>query len=149
MTTLNDRIQAALRISGWHPERAVDIEPWIAQLEKVGYCMNDQSRALLRTLGGLVIEPVLVDERAYLPTATILDPLRLLWLPRQKAWEGFLETSLSPLGEGLGDAALYISDDGRIFASWDRLFECLGCSVEDSLETLLFATKRGTRLTLP
>ncbi len=137
-----------LQASGWHLGRSVDTSTWVYQLEAAGYEMNLESKLVLSTLGGLTILPVISDLQVYSPSPVRFDPLLLKWSARLRAWEQKLGTVLSPLGECDEDSSLFIGEDGRLYANWDALMECLGNSFEDSLLTLLLANKPGQRLVL-
>jgi hypothetical protein len=138
----------ALRVSGWTEYRQFDAALWLSELETIGYDMNEKSRYVLASLGGLSIQPVLSDSQVYKPSQIRFEPLLLKWLSRPISWERQLGSVLSPLGECYEDSSLFIDDDGRLYASWDTILECLGNDFEDSLSTLLFAKKRGRHIEL-
>ncbi|WP_162655956.1 SUKH-3 domain-containing protein [Tuwongella immobilis] len=148
MLIANPTIIEILTASGWSAGRSVDISNWVSQLEDAGYEMNTMSLLVLSSLGGLTIHPDSSDSQVYSPSPIRFDPTLLKWLPRPLPWEYQLGTVLSPLGECYDDSSLLIGNDGRLYANWDSFMECLGENFEDSLCTLLLATKRGTRLKL-
>jgi hypothetical protein len=148
MFLADSTIIEVLTASGWSAGRYVDTSSWVGQLEAVGYKMNKFSLLVLSTLGGLTVHPLISDSQVYSPSPIRFDPTLLKWLPRPLPWEHLLGTVLSPLGECYDDSSLYIGDDGRLYANWDALMECLGENFEDSLCTLLLAAKRGTRIKL-
>jgi len=148
MQILDATLRQVLSQSGWSEERQVDISQWVTILEEAGFEMNQPSRDILRSIGGLTVAPALLETRAYQPTVVHFDPLRLQFGFRRTPWEEYLGTTLSPLGECEDDTSIYVGNDGRLYGSWDSLFECCGNDTEDSLKTLLLADKKGTRLTL-
>jgi hypothetical protein len=139
-------IRLVLQASGWTEARSIAIDPWVGELEAAGYEMNQWALDVLSSLGGLTIEPVGSDAQVYQPTSIHFDPLRLRWQPRLVPWERELGTSLSPLGEGYSDSSIYIGAGSKLYANWNGIFAVLGEDFEDSLATLLFAKRRGTRL---
>jgi hypothetical protein len=141
-------IVEALCASGWTQNRHVEIELWVRELEVAGYAMNNTAREVLSSLGGLTIQPIPSELQIYKPAPIRFDPVSLKYGFRLTPWERQLGTTLSPLGECYGDASLFIDNDGRLYANWDAILECLGVDFEDSLSTLLFAKKRGTRIKL-
>jgi hypothetical protein len=148
MKISNPDISLALQASGWTDARSIAVDLWVRELEGAGYEMNQRALEVLSSLGGLSVEPVVSDAQVYQPTSIHFDPLRLRWQPRLVPWERELGTSLSPLGEGYDDSSIYIGEDSKLYANWNGLFAVLGEDFEDSLATLLFAKKRGTRLRL-
>lgn len=146
MNIRNSELAKALSASGWTQDRDVDIDTWVVALEAAGYVMNRNAREVLRSLGGLTIEPLESEDQVYKPSPIVFDPMRLRWLPRLASWERALGMTLSPLGECYEGSSLYIGEDDRLYANWDALVECLGEDFEDSLATLVLATKRGHRL---
>lgn len=148
MLLTNPTIIEILTASGWSAGRHVDITSCVVQLEAAGYEMNKMSLLILSSLGGLTIHPHSSESQVYSPSPIRFDPTLLKWLPRLLPWEYQLGTVLSPLGECYDDSSLFIGNDGRLYANWDSLMECLGENFEDSLCTLLLATKRGTRIKL-
>jgi hypothetical protein len=138
----------ALRASGWTECRKVDAASWVRELEAVGYSMNLDSLDVLSSLGDLTIMPILSESNVYKPSPIRFNPLLLKWLPRPTTWEAELGVTLSPLGECFEDSSLFIGDDARLYANWDIILERLGDDFQDSLSTLLFAKKRGSRIKL-
>jgi hypothetical protein len=148
MLVSDPSVLEALCASGWTQDRQVEIDSWVRELAAAGYEMNASARSVLSSLGGLTIQPIRSESQIYEPLPVRFEPLLLKWLPRPIVWERQLGTILSPLGECYEDSSLFIGDNGRLYANWDSIWECLGHDFEDSLSTLLFARKRGRRIKL-
>ena len=146
MRIADPKLRDALCLAGWAEEREVDISTWVQEMEKTGYSMNSCSRLVLSSLGGLTIAPIESPEQVYQPTLTFFNPMLLKWGLRPTPVEERLGTVLSPLGECLGDASMFIAEDSSMYAEWSGIWKRLGQDFEDSLATLIFARKRGEQI---
>lgn len=139
-----------LALSGWSPDREVNIGHWIDEFNSKGFVMNEVCKEVLKSFGGLTIVPIELETQAYCPTRVFFDPFRLRHMTRLVPWEHYLQVTLSPVGECWQGACLFAGSDGAFYVNGDCfLMERLGNTVEEGLSILLLAKARGTRLHLP
>ncbi|RSS51710.1 hypothetical protein EF912_20305 [Streptomyces sp. WAC07061] len=142
--SLSPDLLRALRDAGWHPQRRVNISPWLDSLRQEGYLPNPQAEEILAALGGLVIEPINQSGPNFSNDEPFnFDPISAGSGQRALASEieGALGGQYFPIGEWLSFSSVFIEADGKVVAAglgwiWD-----MGSTFEDALELAICADR--------
>ncbi|MGP3960717.1 SUKH-3 domain-containing protein [Nonomuraea sp. 3N208] len=135
-------VLAAIRASGWWPERRVDVSRWAASLAREGYNASALAREVLSSLGGLVIEPVNSSGPNFSNDEPFnFDPLLAGSGQRELSQEieNILGGSYFPIGEWLSYSSVFIEVRGRVVAAGMGWIWELGKSFEEGLELAIRA----------
>jgi hypothetical protein len=132
----------ALIASGWSPDRSISIAYWMDQLRSYGLTILPEAESVLRTFGGLVVNPVRSPSDKYAPGVIRFDPLLACEPDRIQWWERYLQMKLTPLGEVGDQACLVLAENGTVFSIWDGILFKDGNSFTEALEnTLVFGNE--------
>ena len=124
---------ALLRVAGWYPGRAIEVDLSVQALMIAGYWVTDATVQLLREYTGLDV--------------TSADAARGLWIDgtRAAAWadldwcrayEAEAGVGLVPFG-GYSHMTLLVDEGGSVWGGYDAEFGRLGGSLEDTVDALL------------
>ncbi|PHM46769.1 SUKH-3 domain-containing protein [Xenorhabdus miraniensis] len=139
--SFNNAIKEQLLISGWFPNRSINIDKYLSVLEVKGYHIHHYALNFLRNLGGLQIEheayadPTDIDVSNFTPIkpADWLDPL---WVEH---YENIIEKRLCPIGIGFSEhMTFFLSESGGFYGGYDDYFCLIGNDIESALQNLFF-----------
>jgi hypothetical protein len=138
----------ALTASGWYQNRAVAPEQWTARLAFEGFTFTPEAERILRSLGGLVVDPVRSHSDSYAPSGLVFDPKIAApgEFDRVQEWQHWLKMTLSPFASSQdGLICILLGENGAIFGVWCNELRKYGSSFSDALEnSLVFGRRRPT-----
>jgi hypothetical protein len=144
LDSLRPALTQALRDSGWHPDRRVDVAPWVESLRQEGYAPNPKAEEILAELGGLVIEPINQAGVNFSNDEPFsFDPISAGSGQRSLASE--IEEALGgqyfPIGEWLSYSSVFVESGGRVVAAGLGGIWEMGSTFEDALELAVCADR--------
>ncbi|WP_369175171.1 SUKH-3 domain-containing protein [Streptomyces sp. R28] len=142
--SLRPDLLQALRDSGWHPQRRVDVGPWLDSLRQEGYTPNPKAEEILATLGGLSIEPINQSGPNFSNDEPFnFDPISAGAGQRSLALEieGILGGNYFPIGEWLSYSSVFVEAGGKVVAAGLGWIWGLGSTFEDALELAVCADR--------
>ncbi|MBD2806990.1 SUKH-3 domain-containing protein [Xenorhabdus sp. ZM] len=137
----NHEIKETLFISGWRPNRSINIDYYLSVLEEKGYYVHRNTKNFFRQLSGIRIEheaysdPTDIDVSDFTPTKLVdwLDPL---WM---EYYENIIGDRLCPIGIGFSEHIIFfLSESGRFYGGYDDCFYLIGNDIESALKNLFF-----------
>jgi hypothetical protein len=134
-------LSTALHASGWSPDRAVDVRHWVDWYAREGYENPEPALEILRSFGGLTIEPPRRPGAKYYSGPILFDPEWAATGERERIVdrEASLGTALWPLGEWTAEYILLLGGDECAYAELPREVLRLGVSFPDALRSMLRA----------
>jgi hypothetical protein len=113
-------LAGALSGAGWTPGRAVDIADWSADLTRMGYEVSIAAEAVLRSLGGLVVDCDWPGRQADAPRVTLdlTDPVDAGdgYEDRLEPLELKLGQTFCPIGLWVGQSSVFVGSAGAVIA---------------------------------
>lgn len=122
LDTFSPEVITVLRAAGWSPRRRVPVEPWDCVLRVEGYVLSGLARELLRSLGGLRLQPL---RSALYRDRILIEPVLAGSGARDIAdeFEQRYGQRFYPIAEWIGGACVFVGDRGMV-VSYDD-FETL------------------------
>jgi hypothetical protein len=139
----DSRAKEALLEAGWFENRQINIDDWLASLQKEGYIIFPLVKDVLKSFGGLEITPRPVSGAKFWSGKIILDPI---WAAsgersRLEQREQELGCLLCPIGEWSGEYILLIADTNKVFAETTFQMLQLGNCFDEAIENIILCNK--------
>jgi hypothetical protein len=137
--------RAAVVRAGWSPDRQVSIEQWVAPLSGQGYYFSPMARAILGSLGGLVIRPLNdAPEATWASNPVHFDPFEAAdgLYERYRPLEHRLGHRMSPLASWSAESVIMLLDDGRVVSDSSMSLNLLGSTFPEALDLALRRYRR-------
>jgi hypothetical protein len=134
-------LAGSLSAAGWTPGRAVDVTEWSLSFGRMGYEVSEPAEALLRSLGGLVVDCDWPERHADAPQITLdlTDPV--------DAGEGYqhrlaphelrLGQTFCPIGLWADDCSVFVGSSGAVIALAPSKVWGMGEDLQTGLAALL------------
>ncbi|MFJ8613557.1 SUKH-3 domain-containing protein [Streptomyces sp. NPDC093675] len=144
LDSLRPDLLQALRDSGWHPQREVDVGPWFYSLQLEGYAPNSKAKEILAALGGLAVDPISRSGPNFSNDEPInFDPISAGSGERGLALE--VEDTIGgryfPIGQWLGHSSVFVEPGGQVVAAGLGWIWRMGSTFEDALELAVCANR--------
>ncbi|WP_040816003.1 SUKH-3 domain-containing protein [Nocardia concava] len=113
----NPLTSQTLTAAGWTPGRRIDITGWTNRLESEGFQVSRPAAAILKSFGGLTIQPPNLTTALWPADSLFFDPLDVAngMYDRYADFESALGRRMTPLAvNASGTTFLLILDDGRV-----------------------------------
>lgn len=137
-------VEHILLTAGWYPGRTVDPSAWINQLEREGLRCSPAAEDVLRTLGGIRVEPPEPTGAAIGTEPFDFRPLEVASgeSDRFPGWEAKAGTPLFPLGAAYSWCILLMAPDGRVFLGVANEILLVGMTIQEALDVLALGTRQ-------
>jgi hypothetical protein len=145
----DEKLLAALRPYGWHPQRKVSANKYISDWKNEGYRIFPQASEFSESFGGIKIShPAYsgngADESSFDPSMATRR-LDRSWVV--EVYEKLADELLLPVGQGYsGHLTFLIGDRGGLYGAYDDYFCRVGKNVEIAIANILFAPGNFKRL---
>jgi SUKH-3 immunity protein of toxin-antitoxin system len=139
----SSELERVLRDAGWYPGRKVSVAEWVADLTSYGFIVVPEAKTILEEFGGLKVCPIKTVTDAYASEPVIIDSCSDADSEELMEWGQKLQTTLTPIGEYGGQAAVLVAEDRSIYLSWSHILWKCGSSFVDALENeFVFARRK-------
>lgn len=153
MVTMTDLIwpsietQDAVVKAGWTPDRKVDVDGWIGELQDQGYSFFDAAADVLTSVGGLIVRPPRIAEALWGSGSIRFDPVLAGdgMYERYAGFERIIGRTIFPIADWGGESAILMLDDGSVVEDITGGLRFLGPNFPEALD---LAVRRYRKLDL-
>lgn len=138
------RVYQAFLDAGWYPERKFELTQWQQQYLESRFVWHPIVETVLRSFGGLTVNPPDVTPRAYGPSRILFDPGFVdfeINHEHLQPYEDLLQKRLWIIGDVGEMSALCIDDDAGIYTLNGIHFLYEGSMYTDAADALILAIR--------